>query len=283
VSFPLVFTKALSLAPGLLVSAIRIKLVIPQSYLAGVTIITMPVLIWPLLTSCSIFLVQSIGDPFLWAAVNLSALTLLGYTFVGLHYKVNRPMTRNEVRNFTHVALNVTRMMWFVAGVCLAMYFLKLGLVLHNAMKSHEGISQYLMGKVQMYVLPFLMERLNMSWILQAFFDVVEPVGYLVFSFWTGMYMTAILGADCLLWASAEEWYLTHRGGKQTRDMQSNTIMGAVCEITGLKNASIGRSGSIHVASIRPAPAKEGAAFDGYSSGSSGGSAGNKDNGHCGF
>lgn len=243
VSFPLVFAKALSVAPGLLTSALRIKVVIPQSYLAGVCIITMPILFVPMVCALCIFVIQSLGDVWLWAALNLLTLSTLAYTICGVQWRVTQPMSRSEVETFTRHVLRIVRLMRTLAMIFLLVYSIKMGFVIHSMMSRHEGITSFLMAKVHMHVLPFLMEHLKIEWLMEASLDIAEPVAYIIFSFWTGMYMTAIVGADWLLHASAEEWFLTHHVPtstsqnlrQQTLESQERADMKAVCEVADVK------------------------------------------------
>merc|ERR1719277_935852 len=94
-SFRAALPEALSVAPGLLFAAIRIKVVAPQSYLPGIFIIVMPLLYVPMVWSFCIFIVHIVGDPVLLVGIAVLVLSPLVFIILGLSWHVVSPMTRN--------------------------------------------------------------------------------------------------------------------------------------------------------------------------------------------
>ncbi|CAK0795939.1 unnamed protein product [Prorocentrum cordatum] len=107
-SFRALMPLALSIAPGLLEAAIRIKVMIPESYLPGVFIVIMPLLYVPLIWSFSAFVVQSLGDPCLLAGIALLAFSPLAYTALAIGMRVTSPMSRRGAQTFAD------RVWWFM-------------------------------------------------------------------------------------------------------------------------------------------------------------------------
>lgn len=96
-NFATLFPAAMSIAPGLLKGALRMKLFVPQSNIPGMFVLILPWLYCPL-TWCmySVFF-QLIGNVTLLIGMLVTAFTPLAYFAVGMLYHINRPMSDGEV------------------------------------------------------------------------------------------------------------------------------------------------------------------------------------------
>lgn len=202
-SFRVVLPEALSVAPGLLTAAMRIKVVVPQSYLPGVFIAIMPLLYVPTVWSFCIFAVQGFGDPLLLVTFTLMAFSPLAYTVLGIIKQVTSPMSRNGARSFARNVRYSTSAMQFVSLVCFAIYMVKTGLHLHAIEESHKGVTAFILEEGERLLLPLLVGQARS--LVSLLFS--GPLWSLIFTFWQEMYMTAIVGADWMMRASAEEYY----------------------------------------------------------------------------
>jgi hypothetical protein len=201
-SFQVVLPEALSIAPGFLTGAIRTKVVIPQSYLPGVFIVVMPLLYVPMAWAFCIFIVQGVGDPYLEAALALLVFSPLAYTTLGLTRKVTSPMSRRGVQGFTNHVQRLVTIMYVVGAVCIGCYAYNIWSRIDRVEQSHEGISYFLLEQGKL-ALPLIIGQVNLSlWGLL----LSGPFWSLNFTFWTEMYLTAVVSVDWMLRASAEEW-----------------------------------------------------------------------------
>jgi len=96
-SFHRLLPAALSVAPGLLKAALRIKVVVPQSYLPGVFIVLMPLMYMPMVWACGVCAVQGIGE--IWLLVSLACLAFSPavYTVLGIVRAVTSPISQKGV------------------------------------------------------------------------------------------------------------------------------------------------------------------------------------------
>jgi len=201
-SFRVVLPEAISVAPGLLTAAMRIKVVSPQSYLPGVFIVIMPVLYVPMIWTFCIFIVQVVGDPLLVVALTLIALSPLTYTALGLARRVTYPMPRNAVAAFSTYTRWCMHGMRLIALLCILAYTWKLGVRIHRIEERREGIAAFLLEEARQTLLPLLLGHVDS--LVSLIFS--GPMWSLVCTFVMEMYMTAIVGADWMLRASADEW-----------------------------------------------------------------------------
>merc|ERR1719277_1240203 len=108
-SFRAALPEALSLAPGLLAAAIRIKVVAPLSYLPGVFIIIMPLLFVPMIWSFCIVVIQSFSDLRLLVGVTSLVLSQSTYMWLGVRWNVASPMSRQNAEIFAHTVKRYER------------------------------------------------------------------------------------------------------------------------------------------------------------------------------
>lgn len=86
------FPAALSIAPGLLKGALRMKMLVPQSIIPGMFVLVLPWLYCPL-TWCMYSLgFQLIGNPYLLVGLLLMAFNPIAYFVVGKYYRLSKPM-----------------------------------------------------------------------------------------------------------------------------------------------------------------------------------------------
>eukprot|EP00408_Alexandrium_pacificum_P022558 CAMPEP_0171206642 /NCGR_PEP_ID=MMETSP0790-20130122/27167_1 /TAXON_ID=2925 /ORGANISM="Alexandrium catenella, Strain OF101" /LENGTH=214 /DNA_ID=CAMNT_0011672191 /DNA_START=28 /DNA_END=672 /DNA_ORIENTATION=+ len=163
----------------------------------------MPLLFVPTVWSFCIFAVQGFGDPLLLVTFTLMAFSPLAYTVLGIMRRVTSPMSRNGARSFATTVRRTTSLMQGVAVVSLAAYTVKTGMHLHQIEESHKGITAFLLEQAERLLLPLLVGQARS--LVSLLFS--GPLWSLIFTFWTEMYMTAIVGADWMLHASAEEYH----------------------------------------------------------------------------
>lgn len=122
-NFATLFPAAMSIAPGLLKGALRMKLFIPQSNIPGMFVLILPWLYCPL-TWCmySVFF-QLIGNVTLLLGMLVVAFTPLTYFVVGVIYNINHPLSDAEVTTAIHV-LNKAMIGMMALGYGLVLLFL---------------------------------------------------------------------------------------------------------------------------------------------------------------
>jgi len=201
-SFRALMPLALSIAPGLLTAAVRIKVMIPESYLPGVFIVIMPLLYVPLIWSFSMFIVQGVGDPCLLAGITLLVFSSLAYTAFALSMRVTSPMSRRGAEVFAIRVWWVVAIMRVVGLVCIGTYVYEVGLRIHEIETSRKGLASFLIEQAKELLLPLLIGQVD-NLIALAFSG---PLWSLVFSFIVQLYLTALVASDWMLRASAEEW-----------------------------------------------------------------------------
>mmetsp|Transcript_41056 Transcript_41056/g.129256 ORF Transcript_41056/g.129256 Transcript_41056/m.129256 type:complete len:213 (-) Transcript_41056:45-683(-) len=162
----------------------------------------MPLLYVPTVWSFCIFAVQGFGDPFLLVGFTLMAFSPLAYTVLGVIKNVTSPMSRNGARSFASFVRLCTAVMQGVAVLCFLAYAVKVALHLHRIEEKHAGIAAFLLKEGERLLLPLLVGQARS--LISLFFS--GPLWSLVFTFWTELHMTAIVGADWMLKSSAEEW-----------------------------------------------------------------------------
>merc|ERR1711972_915597 len=81
-------------------------------------------------------------------------------------------------------------------------YLTELGLHIHHVQERRKGIEAFILEQSQRLLLPLLIGQVDslVSLIYSG------PLWSLVFTFFAQMYLTAIVGSDWMLRASAEEW-----------------------------------------------------------------------------
>lgn len=221
-AFRAALPEALSVAPGLLAAAIRIKVVAPQSFLPGVFIIITPLLYVPVVWSFCILIVQSSGDPFLLMGITLLVFSPLTYMLFGVSFSVASPMSRSRVTTF---ATNVRYCNWFMQGLALSglvAYFFRLGERIEAIEERGQGIAAFLIEQTKRLLLPLIMG---------SFDSVVDfltsgPVWSFIFTCVTEVYLTAVVGSDWMLRASVEEW--NAQGQEHLVDLEEEGFLGDV-------------------------------------------------------
>jgi hypothetical protein len=241
-SFQVVLPEALSVAPGFLMGALRTKLVLPQSYLPGVFIVIMPLLYVPMAWAFCIFIVQGVGDWYMLVALILLVFSPLSYTILGLTRRVSSPMSRKNVRSFTTHVQNLVTLMMVMGFACILCYLYEIWDRIGRVERSQTGIAYFLLEQGKL-MLPLLIGQVSFSLTSLA---LSGPFWSLNFTFWTEMYMTAVVSVDWMLRASAEEWScqgceyfaeLKEQGKLDTVNAEHehkarNEAMGAMVELT---------------------------------------------------
>lgn len=201
-SFRVVLPAALSVAPGLLLAAIRIKVVAPHSFLPGVFIVIMPLLYVPMIWSFTIFAIQHVSDPFLVVGITLVSFSPLANTILGVAKQVTSPMSRKGVGHFIVWVQRVKRFMQLVGGICILRYLAQVCVHIHRIQEHGRGIEAFILEQTQRLLVPLLFGQIDslVSLIYSG------PLWSFIFSFFAQMYLTAIVGSDWMLRASAEEW-----------------------------------------------------------------------------
>jgi len=202
-SFQVLLPAALSVAPGLLTAALRIKVVAPQSYLPGVFIVLMPLMYVPMVWACGVCAVQSIGEILLLVALACLAFSPAVYTIFGIWRAVTSPMSRNKVLDFCRLAERWTGIFKSVALLCFILYTLKIYLTIHEIEERNEGLSAFALEQARKLLLPLLLGQVTnlVSMLLSG------VVWSMLFTFATAMFLTTVVGADWMMRSSAEEWY----------------------------------------------------------------------------
>jgi hypothetical protein len=201
-SFRALMPLALSIAPGLLTAAIRIKVMMPESYLPGVFIAIMPLLYVPLIWSFSMFIVQGVGDPYLLAGIACLAFSPLVYTVVAVWMRVTSPMSRRGAQVFSDTVWYLANLLR-VIGVCfIAYYMTRVGMRFHEIETSRKGLAAFLIEQGKELLLPLLIGQVDN--LISLVFS--GPLWSLLFSFIVQLYLTAVVASDWMLRASAEEW-----------------------------------------------------------------------------
>lgn len=129
-NFATLFPAALSIAPGLLKGALRMKLLVPQSIVPGMFVILLPWLYCPLSWSLYSVIFQFVGNPFVLLGLLVLAFTPLMHSILGKVYGMDRPMTDEDVVQRTRKINSL------VLGVSLAGYFCLGFFVVHFVRKN---------------------------------------------------------------------------------------------------------------------------------------------------
>lgn len=249
-SFRALMPLALSIAPGLLSAAIRIKVMIPESYLPGVFIVIMPLLYVPLIWSFSAFIVQGVGDSCLLAGIALLAFSPLVYTALAVHMRVTSPMSRRGAQIFADRCEWVVSVVRLVALACVVTYVVKVVVYIREIETSGKGLGAFMIEQGKSLLLPLLIGQVDN--LISLVFS--GPLWSLIFSFVVQVYLTAIVASDWLLQASAEEW--DSHGEECLVELQENgrlddkreleflykkreASMTAMLELTGKKQADL--------------------------------------------
>lgn len=141
-NFATLFPAALSIAPGLLKGALRMKMLVPQSIVPGMFVLLLPWLYCPLSWSLYSIIFQFVGNPLVLLGLLVVAFTPLTYCILGKWYGLDRPMTDSTVVNVTRSINNIA------LGLQLIGYF-SLGFwLLHFIRKSayDSGFADKMMG-----------------------------------------------------------------------------------------------------------------------------------------
>lgn len=91
------FPAALSIAPGLLKGAMRMKLLVPQSNIPGMFVLILPWLYCPMTWCMYSVAFQAIGNPVLLIGLLIMAFTPVTYVVIGKWYRLDKPMTDQNV------------------------------------------------------------------------------------------------------------------------------------------------------------------------------------------
>lgn len=228
ISFITLLPLALSIAPGLLSAALRIKTLVPDSFLPGVFILIMPLLYVPLTWSLLLFLVQSIRDPVLLVGVVLMAFSPLVYTFMAIRYDINYLTAPGDARIFvrrSNLAMTAVRVL---SIVCFCFWADR------SYRNNQEFAHIFLRGVCKVFLenlLPKFAVLRDYLWALLY----SAPVWSMVFTCVAQYGLTAAVASDWTLRASAEEFdalttnkQRTERAGGPRRSQSA--LFTAVCE-----------------------------------------------------
>jgi len=121
-NFGTLFPAALSIAPGLLKGALRMKMLVPQSIVPGMFVLLLPWLYCPLSWSLYSMIFQFVGNPLVLLGFLVVAFTPLTYCILGKWYHLDRPMTDSNVvqvtRSINNIALGLQLIGYFSLGFC---------------------------------------------------------------------------------------------------------------------------------------------------------------------
>lgn len=127
-NFGTLFPAALSIAPGLLKGALRMKMLVPQSIVPGMFVLLLPWLYCPLSWSLYSIIFQFVGNPLVLLGLLVVAFTPLTYCILGKWYQMDRPMTDSNViqvtRSINNLALGLQLVGYFALGFWL-LHFIK--------------------------------------------------------------------------------------------------------------------------------------------------------------
>jgi len=127
-NFGTLFPAALSIAPGLLKGALRMKMLVPQSIVPGMFVLLLPWLYCPLSWSLYSMIFQFVGNPLVLIGFLVVAFTPLTYCILGKWYHLDRPMTDSNVvqvtRSINNIALGLQLIGYFSLGFWL-LHFIK--------------------------------------------------------------------------------------------------------------------------------------------------------------
>jgi len=200
-SFQRLLPVALSVAPGLLTAALRIKVVAPQSYLPGVFIVLMPLMYMPMVWSCGVCAVQSIGEIRLLVSLAFLAFSPALYTVFGIRRAVTSPIPRTGVLDFFQTVKNWTWMCYLVALFFFVWYMVKICTQIHE-IEERKGLGAFVLEQARKLLLPLVLgEVTNLVSLLLS-----RVVWSMLFTFATEMFLTTVVSADWMLHSSAEEY-----------------------------------------------------------------------------
>lgn len=117
-NFFLLFPVGLSIAPGLLQGALRMKVLMPQSAIPGMFVLILPWLQCPLAWSIYSFCFQLIGYADLFVGLVVISFTSIIYVVIGKMYNLTMPMTDEAVHRVigkARCAVTVTSLIGYTA------------------------------------------------------------------------------------------------------------------------------------------------------------------------
>merc|ERR1712137_75087 len=108
-------------------------------------------------------------------------------------------MSRKGVRDFTMWVQRVTGFMRLVGTICILKYLAEVCFRIHRVQERRRGIEAFVLEQSQRLLLPLLLGQVDslVSLIYSG------PLWSFVFTFFAQMYLTAIVGSDWMLRASA--------------------------------------------------------------------------------
>lgn len=198
-----IFPAALSIAPGLMKGALRMKMVVPQSNIPGMFVIILPWLYCPL-TWCmySIFF-QLIGNTVLLVALAIMAFSPAIYCILGSYYNLDKPLRDHELAVVIKAMDGWNSTMNYVAYVCLA-YFAFHVINSYASQKSYWGI----LGEAPPEELAdwgtktesqFLADMYEGIDLVDALYTNSISISAFVCSFVKSLYLTSLAGLDWMV------------------------------------------------------------------------------------
>jgi len=203
-SFQVLLPVALSVAPGLLNAALRIKVMVPQSHLPGVFIVLMPLMYMPIVWACGACIVQSIGEIFPMVALVSMALSPAGYTVLGIAKAVTSPMTPSRVLAFYQDAEKWSWVCKFVTLCCFGLYISKICRQIQEIEERNEGLAALVLEQARKLLLPLLLGKVaSMGSLLLS-----GVVWSMLFTLMTATLLTTVVGADWMMRSTVDEWHV---------------------------------------------------------------------------
>eukprot|EP00418_Pyrodinium_bahamense_P093698 CAMPEP_0179041450 /NCGR_PEP_ID=MMETSP0796-20121207/16162_1 /TAXON_ID=73915 /ORGANISM="Pyrodinium bahamense, Strain pbaha01" /LENGTH=705 /DNA_ID=CAMNT_0020737813 /DNA_START=65 /DNA_END=2182 /DNA_ORIENTATION=- len=121
-----IFPAALSIAPGLLKGAVRMKMLVPQSNIPGMFVLILPWLYCPLTWCMYSIMFQAVGNCTLLIGMLLLAFNPAIYAFLGSYYQLDQPLRDDEVIYTIGRLRTAQLVVSLVAYACLALFVLHL-------------------------------------------------------------------------------------------------------------------------------------------------------------
>lgn len=121
--FMTTFPVALSIAPGMLKGALRMKILVPQSKMPGMFVLMLPWLYAPVAWCYYSIFFQIVGSPLLLLGLLIIAFHPVLYSVLGMRWGVSHPMTDKQVLKLVS-DLNGTVLKLIIVGVIFIVIYL---------------------------------------------------------------------------------------------------------------------------------------------------------------
>lgn len=211
---------ALSIAPGLIKGAWRMKMLVPQSNIPGMFVIVLPWLYAPLTWSIYSVVFQLVGSPYLLVGLVLISFTPVVQSAMAMKKHLDRPMTDEDVIVVTKKIGKTLLWMTIIGWVLVVLYFLSM-IFRYGRSKDwwglwDDGLPPVDWGDQQeaRIVLDLLASATSQSFMRQIVFTIV----LVLTSFFEKYYMTSIAGLDWMVSRLVEVRKIERRMATQPKD-----------------------------------------------------------------